>query len=93
MHALEAMREAAVQHGRGASFNSTLEDLRGKFESATQHQSFWQLLMDQQVTLISTEEDPGTEVSAAEADNFLKQHASKGQASVMLLPQLGPYRR
>ena len=84
------MREAAVQHGRGASFNSTLEDLRGKFESATQHQSFWQLLMDQQVTLVSTEEDPGTEVSAAEADNFLKQHASKGQASVMLLPQLGP---
>ena len=82
LHALQAMREAAVQHGRGASFNSTLEDLRSKFQGATQHQSFWQLLMDQQVTLVSNEEDPGSEVSAAEADDFLKQHASRGQASI-----------
>ena len=86
LHALQAMREAAVQHGRGPSFNSTLEDLHSKFQGATQHDSFWQLLMDQQMTLISNEEDPGSEVSAAEADDFLKQHASKGQARVMLFP-------
>ena len=86
LHGLETLRNAAVQHGRGASFNDTLKDLQTRFQSATQHHSFWQLIMDQQMTLISDEEVPGTGISAAEAEAFLKQHASKAKASVVLLP-------
>ena len=83
LHALEALREAAIQHGRGDSFNDTLKDLQKQFHSATQHQTFWQLLMDQQMTLVPDEEAPGTGVSAAEAEDFLKQHASREKASVL----------
>ena len=88
LHALEALRDAAVQHSRGARFNDTLKDLQTRFQGATQHHGFWQLIMDQQMSLISDEEVPGTGVPAAEAEAFLKRHASKAKASVVLLPPL-----
>lgn len=82
MHALQALRDAAIQHGRGKGFNDTLKDLQTQFQGAAQHHTFWQLLMDQQMTLVSDEEAPGAGVSVAEAEDFLKQRASEGKASV-----------
>ena len=73
------MRDAAIAHRRGPSFNGTLEGLLTRFQDSTQHHAFWQLLMDQQMSLISNEEAPGTGVSAAEAEDFLKQHESKAK--------------
>ena len=79
--AVKAMRAAAVLHSRGASFNKTLQDLQAQFQISAQHQKFWQLLMEQKVTLISDDEASGAGVSAAEAENFLKQHISAAKAS------------
>ena len=79
--AVKAMRAAAVLHSRGASFNQTLQDLQAQFQSSAQHQKFWQLLMEQNVTLISDDEASGAGVSAAEAENFLKQHVTSAKAS------------
>lgn len=78
--ALKALRAEAVQHSRGASFNDTLKELRTLFESSQQHKKFWQLLVDQQVSLVSDDEAPGSGVSAPEAEDFLKHDTSHGQA-------------
>ena len=93
-HALEAMREAAIEHRRGPSFNKTLKDLLTRFQGTMQHHSFWQLLMDQQMSLISDDEAPGTRVSAAEAEDFLKQHVLKAKARLIAslkLPSLAAF--
>ncbi len=82
------MRAAAVQHSRGASFNATLKDMQGQFKDSSQHQKFWQLLMDQQTSLVSDEEAPGTGVSAAEAEGFLRQQASTEEVNLPTLPML-----
>jgi len=82
------MRAAGIQHSRGASFNNTLKDMQGQFKDSSQHQNFWQLLMDLQISLVTVEEDPETGVSAAEAEGFLKQHASTGEVNLPNLPML-----
>ena len=79
--AVKAMRAAAVLHSRGASFNKMLQNLQAQFQSSAQHQKFWQLLVEQRVTLISDDEASGAGVSAAEAENFLKQHITAAKAS------------
>ncbi len=79
--AVRAMRAAAVLHSRGASFNETLQNLQAQFQSSTQHQKFWQLLIKGKVTLISDDEAPGAQLSAAEAEDFLKQHNTATKAS------------
>ena len=79
--AVKALRAAAVLHSRGASFNTTLQNLQAQFQTSTQHQKFWQLLMERKVTLISDDEASGAGVSAVEAENFLKQHVIGAKAS------------
>lgn len=76
MECIKAFREEAVQFSEEQCFNSFLKDLREKVE-IKQLNHFWEIVVQDGVTLITKDESPGSSVTVEEATEFL---APKGKA-------------
>nr|XP_048314931.1 X-ray repair cross-complementing protein 5 [Myodes glareolus] len=76
MECIKAFREEAIQFSEEQRFNSFLKDLREKVE-IKQLNHFWEIVVQDGVTLITKDESPGSSVTAEEATEFL---APKGKA-------------
>ncbi|XP_005361717.1 X-ray repair cross-complementing protein 5 [Microtus ochrogaster] len=70
MECIKAFREEAVQFSEEQRFNSFLKDLREKVE-IKQLNHFWEIVVQDGVTLITKDESPGSSVTAEEATEFL----------------------
>lgn len=70
MDCIKAFREEAIQFAKEQRFNSFLEALREKVE-IKQLNHFWEIVVQDGVTLISKDEGPGSSVTAEEATKFL----------------------
>ena len=66
MECIKAFREEAVQFSEEQRFNSFLKDLREKVE-IKQLNHFWEIVVQDGVTLITKDESPGSSVTAEEA--------------------------
>ncbi|CAO2624912.1 X-ray repair cross-complementing protein 5 [Lemmus lemmus] len=76
MECIKAFREEAIQFSEEQRFNSFLKDLREKVE-IKQLNHFWEIVVQDGVTLITKDESPGSSVTTEEATEFL---APKGKA-------------
>ncbi|KAL1771021.1 X-ray repair cross-complementing protein 5 [Sigmodon hispidus] len=70
MDCIKAFREEAIQFSEEHRFNSFLEVLREKVE-IKQLNHFWEIVVQDGVTLITKDEGPGSSVTAEEATKFL----------------------
>lgn len=70
MDCIKALREEAIQFSEEQRFNSFLEALREKVE-IKQLNHFWEIVVQDGVTLITKDESPGSSVTAEEATKFL----------------------
>ncbi|GAB1285069.1 X-ray repair cross-complementing protein 5 [Apodemus speciosus] len=70
MDCIKAFREEAIQFSEEKRFNSFLEALREKVE-IKQLNHFWEIVVQDGVTLITKDEGPGSAVTAEEATKFL----------------------
>ncbi|XP_052605775.1 X-ray repair cross-complementing protein 5 [Peromyscus californicus insignis] len=70
MECIKAFREEAIQFSEELRFNSFLEALREKVE-IKQLNHFWEIVVQDGVTLITKDEGPGSSVTTEEATKFL----------------------
>ncbi|XP_051046391.1 X-ray repair cross-complementing protein 5 [Phodopus roborovskii] len=70
MECIKAFREEAIQFSEEQRFNSFLEALREKVE-IKQLNHFWEIVVQDGVTLITKDEGPGSSVTTEEATKFL----------------------
>lgn len=70
MDCIKALREEAIQFSEEQRFNSFLEGLREKVE-IKQLNHFWEIVVQDGITLITKDESPGSSVTAEEATKFL----------------------
>ncbi|KAL6043050.1 hypothetical protein STEG23_014245, partial [Scotinomys teguina] len=70
MECIKAFREEAIQFSEEPRFNSFLEALREKVEMK-QLNHFWDIVVQDGVTLITKDEGPGSSVTTEEATKFL----------------------
>nr|BAE38207.1 unnamed protein product [Mus musculus] len=70
MDCIKAFREEAIQFSEEQRFNSFLEALREKVE-IKQLNHFWEIVVQDGVTLITKDEGPGSSITAEEATKFL----------------------
>ncbi|XP_051010082.1 X-ray repair cross-complementing protein 5 [Acomys russatus] len=70
MDCIKALREEAIQFSEEQRFNSFLEALREKVE-IKQLNHFWEIVVQDGVTLITKDEGSGSSVTAEEARKFL----------------------
>ncbi|KAL2775055.1 X-ray repair cross-complementing protein 5 [Daubentonia madagascariensis] len=75
MDCIKAFREEAIQFSEEQRFNSFLKALQEKVE-IKQLNHFWEIVIQDGITLITKDEAPGSSVTAEEAKKFL---ASKGK--------------
>jgi hypothetical protein len=77
---LQALREAAVKHTELAAFNAYLRDRVKAQHQFGRHSAFWRLVVEANLSLISSRDSPSSPVTPAEADAFL--HAEEPEAVV-----------
>ncbi|XP_028725858.1 X-ray repair cross-complementing protein 5-like [Peromyscus leucopus] len=70
MECIKAFREEAIQFSEEQRFNRFLEALREKVE-IKQLNHFWEIVVQDGVTLITKDEGPGSSVTTEEAAKFL----------------------
>ncbi|XP_072473708.1 X-ray repair cross-complementing protein 5 isoform X2 [Notamacropus eugenii] len=67
---IKAFREEAIQLSEVQNFNNFLQVLRGKVEDKALN-DFWDIVVQDGITLITKDESPGSSVTAEEAKKFL----------------------
>uniref|UniRef100_A0A3Q2P591 X-ray repair cross-complementing protein 5 n=1 Tax=Fundulus heteroclitus TaxID=8078 RepID=A0A3Q2P591_FUNHE len=77
---IQAFREQSVKQGNADLFNSYLQSLKRSIPSRAL-EVFWDLLVQDAVTLISKDEVEGSSVSKTEASQFLLAEEKKEQAA------------
>ncbi|XP_014859247.1 PREDICTED: X-ray repair cross-complementing protein 5 isoform X1 [Poecilia mexicana] len=77
---IQAFREQSVKQGNADLFNSYLQSLKRSIPSRAL-EVFWDLLVQDAVTLISKDEVEGSAVSKSEASQFLLAEEKKEQAA------------
>ncbi|XP_014317997.1 X-ray repair cross-complementing protein 5 isoform X1 [Myotis lucifugus] len=70
MDCIKAFREEAIQFSEDQRFNNFLKDLREKVE-IKQLNNFWEIIIQDGITLITKDEASGSSVTAEEAKKFL----------------------
>ncbi|XP_075862038.1 X-ray repair cross-complementing protein 5 [Microcebus murinus] len=83
MDCIKAFREEAIQFSEEQRFNSFLKALQEKVETK-QLNHFWEIVIQDGITLISKDEAPGSSVTAEEAKKFLasKEKPNENAAAV-----------
>ncbi|KAM5228724.1 X-ray repair cross-complementing protein 5 [Ctenodactylus gundi] len=83
MDCIKAFREEAIQFSEEERFNTFLKALREKVE-IKELNHFWEIVVQDEVTLITKDESPGSTVTAEEAKKFLapKDKTEKDTAAV-----------
>eukprot|EP00753_Platysulcus_tardus_P006560 PLAT143.8.p2 GENE.PLAT143.8~~PLAT143.8.p2 ORF type:complete len:320 (-),score=154.07 PLAT143.8:1198-2028(-) len=77
---LQELRNGCNLNYEAASFNTYLSSAKAAYETGT-HAAFWALVVDRGITLISTDENDGSEVSPEAAAEFLKAAAQAAPAA------------
>ncbi|XP_074047520.1 X-ray repair cross-complementing protein 5 isoform X4 [Macrotis lagotis] len=67
---IKAFREEAIQLSEDQNFNNYLQTLRDKVEDKALH-DFWNIVVQDGITLITKDESPGSSVTTEEAKKFL----------------------
>ncbi|XP_045415219.1 X-ray repair cross-complementing protein 5 [Lemur catta] len=83
MDCIKAFREEAIQFSEEQRFNSFLKALQEKVETK-QLNHFWEIVIQDGITLITKDEAPGSSVTAEEAKKFLasKEKPNENAAAV-----------
>ncbi|XP_024419615.2 X-ray repair cross-complementing protein 5 isoform X1 [Desmodus rotundus] len=83
MDCIRAFREEAIQFSEYQRFNNFLKALREKVEKQLNH--FWEIIIQDGITLITKDEASGSSVTAEEAKKFLapKENRSEDTAAVL----------
>ena len=71
---IPALREACIQHSKGQAFNSFLEEMAAKYEHDRLRADFWRRIMDDKISLLSSDEVADIETTKQESEAFLQQH-------------------
>lgn len=80
---LQAYRRVSIEFGEHFRFNRFLcEDIKAAYNVAGRHKVMWDLVVKENVTLISTNDDSGSSVNPEVADAFLSAHTGQIQAKV-----------
>ncbi|XP_008053748.2 X-ray repair cross-complementing protein 5 [Carlito syrichta] len=84
MDCIRAFREEAIQFSEEQRFNSFLKTLREKVETKQLNQ-FWEIVVQDGITLITKDEASGSSVTAEEAKKFLapKEKPNEDTAAVL----------
>ncbi|RUS32622.1 hypothetical protein BC938DRAFT_474861 [Jimgerdemannia flammicorona] len=69
---LKALREVCVSENESDIFNAFLPDLRATCLGTSRRADFWDMVVAENVTIISSEESPSSKVTQGEADKFLR---------------------
>jgi hypothetical protein len=72
LECLAAMREACIQQSETDHWNGVIASFRANFQGQVRH-DFWLKIKDARLTLIHEEESPDSDVTRAQAEEFLKE--------------------
>ncbi|XP_014386604.1 PREDICTED: X-ray repair cross-complementing protein 5 isoform X1 [Myotis brandtii] len=88
MDCIKAFREEAIQFSEDQRFNNFLKDLREKVE-IKQLNNFWEIIIQDGITLITKDEASGSSVTAEEAKKFLAPKENPNEERAALFEEGG----
>lgn len=88
MDCIKAFREEAIQFSEDQRFNNFLKDLREKVE-IKQLNHFWEIIIQDGITLITKDEASGSSVTAEEAEKFLAPKENPNEERAALFEEGG----
>ncbi|XP_036195657.1 X-ray repair cross-complementing protein 5-like [Myotis myotis] len=88
MDCIKAFREEAIQFSEDQRFNNFLKDLREKVE-IKQLNHFWEIIIQDGITLITKDEASGSSVTAEEAKKFLAPKENPNEERAALFEEGG----
>ncbi|XP_036277085.1 X-ray repair cross-complementing protein 5 isoform X2 [Pipistrellus kuhlii] len=88
MDCIKAFREEAIQFSEVQRFNNFLKDLQEKVE-IKQLNHFWEIIIQDGITLITKDEAPGSSVTAEEGKKFLAPKESPNEERAALFEEGG----
>jgi hypothetical protein len=74
--ALKTLRAAAVAHQQPSRFNEYLDRLRLSYQPDLVKQSWWRLQMQQGIGPVHEQEVPGSRMSRAAAEEYVRMHGA-----------------